>query len=214
MAIVDFPLHVRRTGNGKELVLDLPNLEVRNAVWMLVELAEKKHGGYIRAMLDRPAKPVKTGPRGQVNRHWGHCQDIADQVSTEEHAVSKEQVDVFLRKQAVREDYPTVYNVLEDSVEAVHFNSALSVEYANIVEKVKQKWCDEREFYLTEYDETVKPPVPYRSVGGRDRKQMEVYWHEHGGAPDGSDPADEGPGVSGASGEVLDVQDADDFGLF
>jgi len=178
MPAVDYPFHVHRTGDGKVLVLELPNQEIRNAVWSLVERAEEKHGGFIRGMLDVPAKPIKTGPRGQLNRHYGHCQDIADQVGTDEHPVTKEMVDIFLRKQAVREGFPTVYNVLEDAVEPVHFNAALSVDHANIVERVKQKWCDERELFLTEYDETVSPPVPYKSIGGRDRKAMEAYWDE------------------------------------
>lgn len=225
MAAIDYPLHVHRTGDGKILQLELNSQEVRNAVWDLVERAEKKHGGFIRSMFDLPAKPVRTGPRGQVNRHYGHCTDLAAQLSTEEHKVTKEMVDGFLRKLAVKEGYPTFYNVLEDSVEPAHFNSQLSIEHANIVERVKQRYADgdnrgHAVFWLTEYHEEkdekgkVVRLEPYKSIQGRSKDEMEVYWREQGRGPDGSDPGDAGAGVPGAGREVLDLQDADELDIF
>lgn len=38
-----------------------------------------------------------------------------------------------------------------------------------------QAFADERGLYLYEYDESVEPPQPFRTVGGRTRVEMERY---------------------------------------
>jgi hypothetical protein len=175
VASVDLVLKLTRTGDGRFLCFELPTQEARNVVWDLVEKVGPKHNDFLRVTLDVPARKVKTGPRGQVNRHWGHCTEIAEQLTSEEAPVTKEMVDVFLRRRAVRDGFPTFYNILEDAVEPVHFNAALSVEHANIIELVKRQFVDKIPLWLTEYDDRAKP---YKSVQGRTRDEMKIYWRE------------------------------------
>lgn len=192
----DLVLHLHRTGDGRILAFDLSSQEARNAVWAYIKNVGPKHNDYFRVMFEEPAKPIKKGPRGQLNRHWGHCSDIAIQLTTEDRVYTKEMVDRALRNLAVREDLPTIYNEIDDSVEPIH-SSAWTVEQANIVERVKQRFCDRVPLWLTEYDETdpKKPPIPYKSIQGRTRKEMEVYWREQAGKTGGGDQGNEDQGL-------------------
>ncbi len=130
----------------------------------------KNRGGYVTLAVSLPKRPRSTGERSQLNRHWGHCEDIADQLSTIKQSYTKRHIDSALRRMAVHEHLGTFLNV-DGAEEPIHF-SEMSVEEADIVEKVKLRYCDQHELWLTEYDDTVDPPVPYRSIGGRSREEM------------------------------------------
>ncbi len=142
------------------------------ALAVMVEKATKR-GGYITLSISLPKRPKTTGERSQLNRHWGHCEDIADQLSTIKCSYTKREIDDAIRRMSVDEGLPTFLNI-DGKEEPIHL-SEMSVEEANIVERVKQRFCDENELWLHEYDDTVKPPVPYRCVGGRTRADMATY---------------------------------------
>ena len=147
------------------------------AVAQLVARSEKSRGGYITVSLSLPHKPRSTGERSQLNRHWGHCEDIAEQLSTAEQVYTKRDIDAGLRRMAVSAGLPTLQN-FDGAEEPIHFDDAMWIEQADIVERVKQRFADEHNLWLTEYDDTVSPPVPYRSVGGRSRAEMAKYNEE------------------------------------
>lgn len=133
----------------------------------------KDRGGYVTLAVSLPKRPKSTGERSQLNRHWGHCEDIADQLSTIKQSYTKRHIDAALRRMAVSEHLRTFLNV-DGAEEPIHF-SEMCVEEANIVEYVKQRFCDQHDLWLTEYDDTVDPPVPYRSIGGRTRAEMVTF---------------------------------------
>lgn len=126
--------------------------------------------GQVLLELDRPRS---TGPRSENSRHWGHCTDIAQQLTTDECRYTKRHIDAALRRMAVSEGLPTFLNV--DGVEEPIHTSEMTGRHMEIVERVKQRFADLHELWLTEYDDTVSPPVPYRSVGGRTRAEMEIW---------------------------------------
>ena len=153
----------------------------RNEFWAYVNAVEKK-SKFFRVQLSPPAKPITRGYRSQMARHWGHCGDIAEQKTTEKRTYTKEMIDRSLRVMAVREHFPTQYDDVADVVEPIHM-SQCTVEDANLIEHVKQRYCDEHEYWLTEYHELPdKKLIPYRSIGGRTYAEMQVYWKEHGAA--------------------------------
>jgi predicted amidohydrolase len=84
---------------------------------------------------------------------------------------TKRDIDSALRRMSVSEGLRTFLNI-DGAEEAIHCSDMTDVE-ADLVERVKQRFADEHGLWLTEYDETVNPPVPYRSVGGRSRAEME-----------------------------------------
>lgn len=176
---VDGVFHRKSTGDGTIFAVEIPR-SAHNAFWSYVAEVEKKTNGHFRLQIGPPARPITRGYRSQLSRHWGHAQDIAEQLTSGTRAYTKEMVDKALRTLAVREGLPTVYNEIDDTVEAIH-SSAWTVEDANIVERVKQKWCDEHGLYLTEYrtlpDGTVEP---YRSLAGRSYEDMAIYYRERG----------------------------------
>jgi hypothetical protein len=179
MAGIDMVFPIKKISEDGRVFGVEVNRGIHVEFWSYVNAISAKHAGYVRLQIGPPVRPIKRGPRGQMNRHFGHCQDIADQLSTAKRMYTKEEVDRALRNLAVREGIPTVYNEIDDTVEPIHM-SACSVEHANIIEIVKQKFCDEHSLYLTEYDETVNPPEPYRSLNGRTREEMKIYYQERG----------------------------------
>jgi hypothetical protein len=191
---VDITLKLKRTGDGNLLAFEV-NRAAHNELWQYVNEIGAKTNDFFALRIARPFKPKSTGPRSQLNRHWGHCEDVAEQLSTETKHYSKEMVDRALRNLAVKEHLPTHYNEIDDSVEPIGF-SEMSVEDAMIVERVKQRMCDKASLYLTEYVDPEDPSKgTYKSVGGRTKKEMEVYWNEQCGKVDVRDPATEDQGL-------------------
>ncbi len=174
--MIDETFHLRRTGDGTLFAIEIGS-RIHNKFWSFINHVGSKTNDYFRIRIDRPAKAISRGPRSQMARHWGHCTDIADQLATETKRYTKEMVDRSLRILAVREGLPTFYNEITDEVEPKHISDCSAEEY-EIIERVKQRLADEAKLWLTEYDETVDPPVPYRSVAGRTRQEMIKLWGE------------------------------------
>lgn len=117
-----------------------------------------------------PKRPRSKGPRSQNNRIWGNCQDIADQISNEEEEYTAEEIKAAMQRMSVEEGYPTKLSL--DGREVPKPTRYATVEEANTLLNVIQRYADQYELYLTEYDEQ----GPYRSVGGRTREEMRRYY--------------------------------------
>lgn len=121
--------------------------------------------GYFFIEIKRPFRPRTTGRRSQCNRFRGGCRDIAEQLGYE-----PEQIADALKRMAVEEGYPTRYAI--DGAKIPISEAACSVEEESLLIKVMNRFADQYSLYLTEYGDD---GVPYRTVGGRTRKEMEGY---------------------------------------
>lgn len=141
-----------------------------DAVKRLADKAHEKHGGFLTIRLELPRRPRTTGKHSQNNFAHGASADIALQLSTPEREYGTTDVYEAMKRLAVKEGYPTVYEELDDSVQPKHLADA-TMEEAAIVCRVMTKFADEHGFWLTRYD---KQGIAYRSLGGRSRKEMEA----------------------------------------
>jgi hypothetical protein len=132
-----------------------------------------KYNRYVRLRLDTPHKPRSTGPRSTNNRIRGHCADITEQLNNKGKAenISEEEVYAAMKRMSVESGYPT-YLSMDGTEQPLPMHNA-SEEQALIVCKTINKFADVHGMWLTEYDDSVKPPIAYRSTGGRSRQEME-----------------------------------------
>jgi hypothetical protein len=137
----------------------------------LVAKCRMTHGDYIHLTMDTPRKPRSTGERSINNRIHGHCEDIAIQLADPRY--DQDTVYRAMKRMSVSEGYPTQLSI--DGIEEPKSMADASEEEALIVNRVIQRYADIHGFWLTEYDDNIKPPVPYRSLGGRSRTEMMAY---------------------------------------
>jgi hypothetical protein len=192
--MIDATFHVERSGDGSRFCLEIGR-SIHNEFWAYVNAVGAKTNDHFRVRIDRPARSITRGYRSQMARWWGHCADIAEQLSAGRRHYTKEQVSESLKVRAVREHYPTEYNDITDQVEPQGLESCTAEDY-EILERVKQRFSDEHNLWLTEYDEECphigRPavgcllcggtgkliePIPYHSIAGRSRREMEAYWN-------------------------------------
>ena len=146
-------------------------LSAKESMDRLIAKCNEKHGGYMRLVIDKPFVPKTTGERSINNRIHGHCEDIAEQLSDPRY--DQDTVYRAMKRMSVSEGYPTQLSI--DGVEEPKSMADASEEEALIVNRVIQRYADMHGFWLTEYDDSVKPPVPFRSLGGRTRQEMDTY---------------------------------------
>ena len=156
--------------HGNVFSVIIPDL-LLGPVASLIFMCDTKHGNYIHLDLDTPRKPRSTGPRSINNRIHGHCEDIAMQLADPRY--DQDTVYRAMKRMSVSEGYPTQLSI--DGVEEPKSMADASEEEAFIVNRVIQRYADMHGFWLTEYDDSVKPPVPFRSLGGRTRQEMGTY---------------------------------------
>ncbi len=151
---------------------------VPDAIWpaqrALLDKSAAKHSGYLTLDVSLPHKPRSTGPRSINNRIHGHCEDLEQQLPPNEQGVKFTADDIYkaMKRMAVSEGYPTWLS-LDGNEEPLPMRYS-SQDQAGIVNKVIQRFADQNDFWLTDYDESVKPPVAYKSKGGRTRQEMEA----------------------------------------
>lgn len=141
----------------------------------LIEKAQEKQkrdNVQLHWEISLPKRPRSKGPRSQNNRIWGNCQDIADQLSGEEIEYTAEEIKAAMQRMAVDEGYPTKLSL--DGKEVPKPTRYSTVEEANLLLKVIQRFADQHDLFITEYDEQ----GPYRSVGGRTREEMRSYYEQ------------------------------------
>lgn len=124
------------------------------------------------------ARPRTTGYRSQSNRFRGHCDDIAGQIKDGVDGVqsySSHEIAEALKRMAVYQGWPT--KLSPDGIEVPISEAEASVEEEQILLMVQQQFADAHDLWLIEYDDSVAPPIPYKSVAGRTRKEMEALKH-------------------------------------
>lgn len=137
----------------------------------LIERAKEKQrreDPQLKFEISLPQRPRSKGPRSQNSRIHGNCQDIADQLGE----YTMEEVKDAMKRMAVGEGYPTKLSL--DGKEIPKPTRNTTVEEANLLLRVIQRFVDEHNLYLTEYDEE----GPYRSVGGRTREEMRRFYEQ------------------------------------
>jgi hypothetical protein len=149
------------------------NKAVRSEFWMFVDTLKEKTNGYFRIRIDRPFKPKSTGPRSQMARFRGHCEDISVQLIELGQEITPEEVAEAMKRMSVAEGYGTHLSI--DGIEMPNSLEGASMEQMAVVLKVQARYADTNNFWLTEYNDAT-PPVPYKSVGGRTEKEMVYYW--------------------------------------
>jgi len=148
--------------------------EFEAAVILLLEQARQRKISQLAVTLGLPRRPRSTGARSQNHHFRGHCADIAAQLiapDTEGARYNPEEIADAMKRMAVAEGYPSKLGA--DGIEVPESEALASVEQETVLINVCHRFADIHSFWLTEYDDTVKPPVPYRTVGGRTREEME-----------------------------------------
>lgn len=136
------------------------------AVDALISEAEKKHISQLCIEMKLPFRPRTTGKNSQNSRFWGHCADIAQQLG----GYTPQEIHDAILRMSVSEGYPTRLSI--DGKEIPSPTRSVSVEELSIVLDVMQRFADENNLYLTEYD---KDDIAYQSIGGRTKNEMDEY---------------------------------------
>jgi hypothetical protein len=180
--MIDAVFHMRRSGDGSVFCIEVGRL-IHNEFWNCINDLGKKTNDHFRIQITRPVRMISRGFRGQMERWWGHCSDIAEQLSQPGRLYTKERVSDSLKLLAVKEHFPVMYNDITNQVEPKGLADCTAEDY-QILEMVKQRFADQHELWLTEYHEVKDPGgnvtelIPYKSIQGRTMTQMEVYWRE------------------------------------
>jgi hypothetical protein len=149
--------------------------EFRSNVDELLQKCYAKNNGHLTFSVELPRQARSTGPRSINNRIHGHCENLAEQIPPDKDGkkFTADEVYAAMKRMSVSEGYPTYLSL--DGIEEPLPMRYSSQDQALIVSRVIQRYADTHNFWLIEYDETVKPPVPYRSLGGRTRTEMAAY---------------------------------------
>ena len=120
------------------------------------------------------ARPRSTGYRSQSSRFRGHCDNIAEQVVNAKGipVYSAKEIAEAMKRMAVAEGWPTKLSI--DGNEVPMSEGDATMEQENILLMVQQRFADSHDLWLYEYDDSVAPPVPYKSKCGRTRREMET----------------------------------------
>lgn len=117
----------------------------------------------VHVELTRPYRKRSAKERGQNRRFRGHCRDIADQIRDDEGEPihTSDQIAEAIKRMAVEEGYP--WRVSIDGITEPKSTAEVTVEEMQILLETQQRFADEHELYLTEYDENGRE---YKAVGG------------------------------------------------
>lgn len=154
---------------GTEMWIEIPNT-AKAFMEKMWEKSRRLHNSYMTVRFELPRVPRTTGPHSQNNFIHGACTDIAQQLSDDDRTYTKDQVYDAMKRLAVKEGYPTYYDPIDDSVQPKHLSEA-TFEEADLVNKEAIRFADEHGFWLTRLDEN---KIPYHSIGGRSRAEMEA----------------------------------------
>lgn len=158
------------------LTLDLSVLTEtdRDAVVRLHNQLVEKFGGYHQVWLSAPSRPRTTGYRSQSARIRGSCGAIAFQA--QDKRWTAETVYALMKGLAVKEN---LWPYLEYRGERVPISEAMAtIEDDNNLIKVINKFSDENNFWLYEYDEHDGKQCVYKSLGGRSLEEMQRLYPE------------------------------------
>jgi hypothetical protein len=136
---------------------------------------EKQFNGYCNLKISRPYRPRTTGERSQNRAINGGCGAIAEQSGGRYY--SREIKDIL--KYLTIDDYPEMPHIHDEKGRIIpSHEDTWSSQHANWFIERMNRFADEHNFWLWQYDDTQDPPVPYRSYGGRSLKEMRLWYPE------------------------------------
>ena len=179
--MLDYSLHRKQTGDGSVICFEVSS-SIHNDVWSYIKEVGAKTNDHFRVRIDRPFRPRRTGYRSGSARLHGHCADLAEQLTDESKGIrySADQVKQAMKRMAASErGWPTYLDI--DGTEQPMSEADASIEQETFINRVLQRFADVHGFFLTEYDDTdPENPIAYRSIGGRTRAEMAIYYQERG----------------------------------
>ena len=120
--------------------------KARYAEWLKLQtMALEKKGGYLTITVESPKRPRTTGENSQNSHIFGHCGNIAEQLS-----MDKDHVYEAVKRMAVGTlGYPTWLNPL-DGVEEPLPQHFASVEQASLLIQMCHVFADSHKLWLME----------------------------------------------------------------
>lgn len=113
------------------LVLNAEPYGVRSALNGLIEICEQKKGGYIQCEFSPPYKKRTTGKDSQNSHIWGHIQQIANETGN-----SVDDIEDYIKRQAIRRGYPYHVNKLNGEVVLESMTKINTVEAGYLIEEL------------------------------------------------------------------------------
>ena len=135
----------------------------RAALEKLIDKSRDRGDGRIHVEITRPYRKRTSRERGQNRRFRGHCRDIAAQITTAdgEPLHTQEQIAEAIKRMAVDEGYP--WRVSIDGLTEPKSTSEVTVEEMQVLLEVQQRFADEHELWLTEYDDN---GLEFKAIAG------------------------------------------------
>lgn len=154
---------------GEGLVFEKPGFVIDD-LDELLKTSHEKYGGNVLLQISLPKRPRTTGQRSQNHIIRGDCASISKQCIKDNPKFTPGFVHAMLKAFAVRDKY---YPYIEIDNQIIPLSEAdLSVEQATQFTGYIEKFADENNLWLIRMDEK---GIPYRTVGGRTKEEMEKY---------------------------------------
>ena len=115
------------------LLLSVADYGVRAMLKGLVELCEKKYGGYVRMDMSPPYRPRNTGQNSQNNLIWKLITVIANETGNE-----LEDVEIAVKERALKRGYPYRLNQLTGKPVPASMATINTVEASMLIEELYQ----------------------------------------------------------------------------
>ena len=115
------------------LLLSVADYGVRAMLKGLVELCEKKYGGYVRMDMSPPYRPRSTGQNSQNNLIWKLITVIANETGNE-----LEDVEIAVKERALKRGYPYRQNKLTGKPVPASMATINTVEASMLIEELYQ----------------------------------------------------------------------------
>lgn len=113
------------------LLLSLPSYETRTLLKGIVDLCEKKHGGYLQAELSPPYKSRTTGKDSQNNKIWAMITEIARETGND-----ITDIEEYVKLQAVKRGYPFKVNRLTGAIKPKSMAKINTVEASYLIDEL------------------------------------------------------------------------------
>lgn len=115
------------------LLLSVSDCGVRAMLKGVVELCERKHGGFIKLEMSPPYKARSTGDKSQNNLIWKLITEIALKTGNE-----LEDVEIAAKERAVKRGYPCKMNKLTGGTVLASMATINTVEAGYLIEELYQ----------------------------------------------------------------------------
>jgi hypothetical protein len=143
--------------------------EARDSMRLLSDKSIKSRGGYLSLTIDLPKRPRSTGKHSQNSRVFGHCADIAKQLSAGDVTYSTEKIYAAMKLMAMKagewpsakdEEGQAIVNPITKELEPMSQADA-TMEEDYRLDKYITWWADTNNLWLTEYVNKIPKRVYY-----------------------------------------------------